>query len=202
MATNWLNKFISFVLHIKPEVSENPDTYSLRIFQAVCSCKCGKFSWSDRFSNKDWALISMNSSSINSWSWGSSLSLASTPRASASRPWWTSQRGEKGINSIPNPSRTAGTSCKLKGRSHAPLCCPLPVPPIKFYSYQYRCFLDIVWGLNLLCHSRSRNWSEFLVWWTFAVTQRERRGLQVVQSRHYTLVQSWTKSPHPYLWSW
>ena len=145
MATNWLNKFISFVLHVKPEVSEHPDTYSLRIFQAVCSCKCGKFSWSDRFSNKDWALISVNSSSINSWSWGSPLSLASTPRASASRPWWTSQRGEKGINSIPNPSNTAGTSCKLKGRSHAPLCCPLPVPPIKFYSYQYRCFLEIVW---------------------------------------------------------
>ncbi len=104
---------------------------SLNVFQAVCSRSSGKSSAMVRFSKSDCALISRNSSSTSSWSSVSPRRLDSTLRASSSRPWWISQRGEKGMKIMPTKRMTAGASCRQMGTSHAASDWVSSVPPMK-----------------------------------------------------------------------
>ena len=92
---------------------------SLNVFQAVGSRSEGKCSATERFSKMDWALISRNSSSTSSWSSGRPRSLDRLRRASASRPWWMSQRGEKGMKIIPTRRIRQGPSWRQMGTSQA-----------------------------------------------------------------------------------
>ncbi len=78
-----------------------------------------------RFSNCDWALISRNSSSTSSWSAERPRSRESTRRASSSRPWVASQRGEKGMKIMPTKRITAGPSCRQMGISQELSYCGL-----------------------------------------------------------------------------
>lgn len=103
---------------------------SLATLVTVGSARCGKLASTDRFSKSDWALISRNSSSTASSSGVVLRSLASTRRASSSRPWWTSHRGEKGMKIMPKKRISAGTSCRHSGTSQAASLWVSPVPPM------------------------------------------------------------------------
>jgi hypothetical protein len=97
--------------------------WSLKIFQAVGSRSSGNSSATVRFSNSDWALISRNSSSTihgRAIDHGDSRELL---RASSSRPWCTSQRGEKGMKIMPTKRITTGKICRQIRVSQAASAC-------------------------------------------------------------------------------
>lgn len=92
-------------------------------------------------------LTDRNSMLISSESGGKFRVWARTFRASSSRPWLTSQRGEKGLVELsirqlkfilnkthsrmaPNPRIKAGTIWSASGKRHAASLWVAPVPPI------------------------------------------------------------------------
>lgn len=98
--------------------------------QHTLAAKLGKFFRKTLSSKSLSALISRNSISMSS-SWISFFLIhASVLLASSSRPFFTSHRGEKGMNHMPQASKTAGMPWMMDGRRHARSDWLAPVPPM------------------------------------------------------------------------